>query len=58
MSARRAETGSGLQLAVLVIALLVAVYFAFQVIGVLVRLALLAAVALIAVAAYRAARRR
>jgi hypothetical protein len=37
-----------------VVALLVAVYLAFQVIGFLVRLALLVAAVLIAVAAYRA----
>jgi hypothetical protein len=45
---------SGLHLALTVAALLVTVYLAFQVIGFLVRFALLVAAGLIAFAAYRA----
>lgn len=53
-AARSDGGGSALSLAVLVVALLVAVYLAFQVIAFLVQLALLVAAVLIAVAAYRA----
>jgi hypothetical protein len=57
---RRAERagGGGLYLAITVVALIVAVWLAVQVIGFLLRLILLVAAALIALAAYRAWRER
>jgi hypothetical protein len=60
MATRRDRAGSegrGLYLVITVIALLIAVYLAFQVIGFLIRLALLVAAVLIGMAAYRAWRR-
>jgi hypothetical protein len=52
-----AGQGRGLYLVVTVVALLIAVYLALQVIGFLVRLALLVAAVLIGMAAYRAWKR-
>jgi membrane protein implicated in regulation of membrane protease activity len=59
-ASRRAERGGGggLYLAITVIALIVAVWLAVQVIGFLLRLILLVIAALIALAAYRAWRAR
>jgi hypothetical protein len=52
---RDRQQGRGfLWIAVIVLALLLAVYFALQVLAVLIRLALLVAVVLIAIAAFRA----
>ncbi len=60
MATRRDSAGGegrGLYLVITVIALVIAVYLAFQVIGFLVRLALLVAAVLIGMAAYRAWKR-
>ena len=54
---RAGGEGRGLYLVVTIVALLIAVYLALQVIGFLVRLALLVAAVLIGMAAYRAWRR-
>jgi hypothetical protein len=50
----RAGEGSGIYLAVTVLALIVVVYLAFQLIGFLFKLAFLVVAALIALAAWRA----